>query len=736
MFAWGLRGLLFVAGFLLATLILVAEKAPELGTEEFVVGEPAPRTVFSPFNLVLEDESATSALRQKKQAEILPLYGINPEVSGNILKKVGKVFELASKVSSEKKSKDAGAFSAAFSELPLALPEDTFREVVHAKDLSGLRKKIENFLTRFLKEGIFDEAEKSKLLDSGVETVNLLRENSTERLSKVAELPTVGEMQIAAEEALNQKSFKEQDLKGLFLVFSEVSLEPNLVSQDEVLKERRQKAAQSIPPVEVKIKKNELVVQRGMLVSAQQKMKIQEIQKKRVEKKILNQFLGIGTIAFLIFLLTFIYLYAFDRKILMSFRMSSLILSVFLLTLFLCKIVALWPNASYFLMPVALAPLLLVLLSCPRMALFSAAAVTVLAMPLSGFSVDAMLGGFISSVACTFAAMKVRKRVQFLRLGAVVGGVYFVVLFALDLLREYSWTDSFYGSLPGLANGLMITMPLAFLLLPLFEGVFGLVTDISLLELSDLNHPILKKMMVEAPGTYHHSLVVSTLAEAACEAIGANALLGRVGAYFHDIGKISKSEWFIENQNDRKTNPHSGLSPQMSTQLIREHIRDGIELGRKYKLKERILQFVREHQGTAVISYFYQKALECASGGERVDLGDFRYAGPKPQSKETAVVLLADAVEAASRSLDHPTPDGVREVVKKLIDDRFIDGQFEECDLSLKDLKKIQKSFEHNLMAILHTRLRYPNMPGTEEKMSLFEKPATHHHSDKSAKRK
>ena len=275
-------------------------------------------------------------------------------------------------------------------------------------------------------------------------------------------------------------------------------------------------------------------------------------------------------------------------------------------------------------------------------------------------------------------------------------------------------------SLQGLANGLLITTPIVFLLVPLFEALFGLVTDITLLELSDLNHPLLKRMVVEAPGTYHHSLVVATLAESACEAIGANALLARVGCYFHDIGKIARAEYFTENESKDLGSRHEKLTPTMSCLIVMNHVKDGIELGKRYKLREPILRFIPEHQGSGVIYYFYKKALDQAEPGERISADDYRYPGPKPQSRETAVALLSDSTEAASRSLKHPTPESIRQLVRKIINDKFIDGQLDECNLSLRDLHLIQEKFVQNLMAIYHTRVSYPEKPDASDKPDLF----------------
>lgn len=241
----------------------------------------------------------------------------------------------------------------------------------------------------------------------------------------------------------------------------------------------------------------------------------------------------------------------------------------------------------------------------------------------------------------------------------------------------------------------------------IFEWTFGVMTNFSLLELADFNQPLLRRMILEAPGTYHHSLLVSNLAESAAEAIGANALLTRVGALYHDIGKMVKPEYFTENQL-HAGNKHDNLEPSMSRLVILNHVKEGIELAEKYKLNSRIVDFIPQHHGTGLIHYFYQKALEERAEGEEVDEENFRYPGPKPQTKETALVMLADSVEGATRALDEPTPTKIDELVRKVINNRFIDGQLDECNLTLKEIEKICSTFSRVLAAMHHSRVKYP----------------------------
>jgi putative nucleotidyltransferase with HDIG domain len=257
-------------------------------------------------------------------------------------------------------------------------------------------------------------------------------------------------------------------------------------------------------------------------------------------------------------------------------------------------------------------------------------------------------------------------------------------------------------------------------ILPLLEGVFGLTTEISWLELSDLNHPLLRRMQLEAPGTFHHSLIVASLAESAAEAIGANAVMSRVCSYFHDIGKLSKPEYFIENQGG--VNPHDELTPTMSALIIVAHVKEGVDLAIKTKLNSKILEVIQEHHGDSLVYYFYRKAQEKLQKeqverqrGEspsddlpKMDEKSFRYPGPIPQSKESGIVSLADAIESASRAMSKPTPSRIKGLVDEIVFNRIKDGQLDDCGLTMSELKKIREVFSKTLRSVLHSRIEYP----------------------------
>ncbi len=325
---------------------------------------------------------------------------------------------------------------------------------------------------------------------------------------------------------------------------------------------------------------------------------------------------------------------------------------------------------------------------------------------------------FTSGVMSLVLVRNARTRSVIIRTGFIIGAIQALALFFINNFK-INFTDTYsMFALNGLVSSIIV---IGFL--PIFEYIFNTITNISLLELADFNHPLLQRMVLEAPGTYHHSLVVGNLSEAACQAVGANALLARIGAYYHDIGKLQKPEYFSENINS-KFGKHDNLTPTMSRLVIMNHVNEGVELARKHNLNSKLIDFIKQHHGTSLVYYFYRRALESLEEDNEVLEEGFRYPGPKPNSKEVAIVLLADSVEAASRALKDPAPINIRNVVHKIVNNKFIDGQLDECELTLKDLEKITAVFVRILSGIYHSRVTYPEV----------EKSGNNHNHKESAK--
>lgn len=377
--------------------------------------------------------------------------------------------------------------------------------------------------------------------------------------------------------------------------------------------------------------------------------------------------------------------------------------------------------------PLAFAPMVHSVLLGRYAGVFSALSVSLfgcLLMPVREifpFMVMSLVAGCVA-VALT---RKVRRRGSVLRAGFYVGMVALLLAmaFAKINLAEITTQEGFASEgvkvLVVLASGLLTGMVVSGLL-PALESIFSLTTDISWLEMSDLNHKLLRKLQLEAPGTYHHSMVVATLAESAAEEVGANASMCRVCSYFHDIGKLSKPEYFIENQGD--TNPHDALTPTMSAIIIIAHVKDGVDMAIKHKLNPKIIEVIREHHGDSLVQYFYHKAREQRLDAEQkveegienkedlpeVDAKNFRYPGPCPTSRESGIISLADCVESASRSIKKPTPQKIRNLVHEIVMDRVTSGQLDQSELTMGDIKKVCDSFCSTLRSMMHTRIDYP----------------------------
>jgi putative nucleotidyltransferase with HDIG domain len=386
----------------------------------------------------------------------------------------------------------------------------------------------------------------------------------------------------------------------------------------------------------------------------------------------------------------------------------------------------------FFFVPYVLAPMLHGVLLGRAVGAFSAVFVTLIGCLFAptGQALTYMILSLLAGITSVLLANEVRRRLQLLQAGIYVGAVTLVLgllLGTLDIAACFGPDAVTHlqvlgaGSIAAFGTAVATALIISGLL-PLFEGAFLLTTNISWLELSDLNHRLLRQMQLEAPGTFHHSLVVASLAEAAAEKIGANAPMCRVCSYFHDVGKLSKPGYFIENQHDGAENPHQTLTPTMSALIIIAHVKDGVDLAVKHKLNPRIIDVIREHHGDSLVAYFYHKAreqkkqeidkvdrgLENPEDLPKVDEKNFRYPGPRPGSRESGIIALADSIESASRSLQKPTPARIRTLVEDIVRQKIQDGQLDDCPLTLRELAIMRESFANTLRSMLHSRIDYP----------------------------
>lgn len=363
------------------------------------------------------------------------------------------------------------------------------------------------------------------------------------------------------------------------------------------------------------------------------------------------------------------------------------------------------------LLPLALAPLLAAVLVDERPAVVVGIWSSFATAVLSSHSFFVLTIGLLITIVASASSRNIRRRAQLLRIGFSIGLSTVAIVLCRAALNQVVGDLLISQLIAAMCCGLVCALAAA-LLIPVFEWTFGLTTDISLLELSDMGHPVLERLAIEAPGTYHHSLMVANLSQAAAAEVSANPLLVRVCAYYHDIGKLTKPEFFVENMQYAQ-NPHDDLSPSMSALVIISHVKEGIAMARRYKLPRPILDGIAQHHGTGLIYYFHHRALKQLENGEnpssrQISEDDFRYPGPKPHSREMGILLLADSVEAASRSMEKPTSTRIESLVNEIVDVRMKDGQLDGCDLTFAQVTKIRQSFIFTLTNMLHGRVAYP----------------------------
>ncbi|HEX9021034.1 MAG TPA: HDIG domain-containing protein [Nitrospirota bacterium] len=465
-----------------------------------------------------------------------------------------------------------------------------------------------------------------------------------------------------------------------------------------------------------RINKGELVVESGRRVTERAARVLEEIARREGIGGRFPAFLGLSGL-----ILVFLYLFYRDIKryrpsLAADTRKMVLLASLLVLTVVITQfariIFSLLPDKLQsdvatvaFALPVAAGAMLVSLLLDFHLALVFSFVVSILLGILFQGDPFMPVYYFFGSIAAALCVIQCKKRTALLKAGALTGLVNLIAVVGIDLYRGELWTRGPYDLTAGFLGAVVMVMIVS-ATLPFFETLFDIATDIKLLELLDPNQPLLKELVYKSPGTYHHSIVIGNLAEAAAETIGENPILARVGAYYHDIGKTPKPEYFIENQRPSE-NKHDRLMPSMSSLIIASHVKEGVEVARAHRLPSAVIDIIQQHHGTSLITYFYQKAKELQPFVSIAE-EDYRYPGPRPRTKVAAIVMLADSVEAASRSLENPTPQRIQALTNSVITRIFLDDQLSRCDLTLKDLREISRSFNQSLAGIFHHRIDYP----------------------------
>jgi len=521
-----------------------------------------------------------------------------------------------------------------------------------------------------------------------------------------------------------EQGIKEDDLerakKQLITEISEISLDhhdaliaseiatslllPSLFLNEEDTEKRRQEAIASVDDVIRTIQKGQIIIRKGEVVTSEGIAILNALGLKNPKINFSN-IIGIIMITAICLLIVFLYLSYFYSDIYENVNKLILLGTISIFVILLAKIAS---QASGYLMPIASASMLIAISLNPNIAVLLTVILSLLIGFFPGGGLNYILVSVISGIVAIYSIRKATQRSSITRAGLIIAGVNIITISALGLINNEGYYLILQNNLWGVLNGFLAVV-LTIGILPFLESFFNITTSFKLMELSNSDQPLLKKLITEAPGTYQHSIVVGNLSETAASEIGANGLLARVAALYHDIGKIKRAYFFIENQEVYK-NIHDDMEPSLSALVIASHVKEGVELAKKNKLPKDIIDIIAQHHGTGLINYFFHRALkENESANDAVAEENYRYSGPKPQTKEAGIILLADSLEAATRSLTNPTATRIKTLVKEIIQKNLENGQLEECDLTLKDLDKIGDSFSLILTGMFHSRVEYPD---------------------------
>lgn len=717
--------LLFLTSLLLTFLIVPSQQFMAV---TFKAGDIATSDIRATQDYLLEDRPLTQKKRIEAEAAAPYVYNLDTSEAQDVARSFGKALALVREARNSGETVDKGRLT---NDLREALGVDVAKTEVAAllrvKSDTALLAEISRLAGRVYARKIV--ADRRRFTSDSSHGILVVNSQTGEAVGAADYLVSVIEPAEARKLLAGMKLADGGNPDDLAIIKGLLAkmLHPNLVFNREASEEKKRAAGSAVRPVLFQMKRGEMIVRVGERVSEEQALKLQKIFEAR--RGINKVFMGIGIFGLLLVL--FYFPYRFARKNIRKFQPSNK--DIFLLALvtfyiFLILKIGLIVSTAmggllpyvntadyYYLFPFAVGTMLVRIILNSEVALVYCA----ICAPLLGIMFDsnifmviyALMGGIVGA----HGVRQCKDRGTIYTAGLKVSVVNFAMAISFQIFTDSLFSmQTIFCALFALAGGL-INAAFVTGTIPLIENLLHYTTDIKLLELANLNSPILRELMVRAPGTYHHSVLVGNLVEAAAEAINANPLLARVAAYYHDVGKVSKPLYFIENVGSGE-NKHDKLSPNMSALVLISHVKEGAELAKEHRLGLPIIDIIRQSHGTALISYFYQKAKNTAAHDvQNVDERDFRYPGPKPQTREAGLVLLADCVEAASRTLTDPTPARIQGLVQKIINNIFIDGQLDECELTLKNLHEIAKSFNRILAGIYHQRIDYPE-PAYKEK--------------------
>ncbi len=756
------------------TILLTSLLFPSLWTSRplYHIGDVAQEDIKSPKDFLIEDKEATQNKREEAQLSVLTVYDYDDTLASKLDKRIADAFTHMHTLlagSTETSGKDANGVENQEAREPSRTAQPLSQHDLIWKE----KEAFEELLGIQVSEGAYKLLEKATFSESVLHGTSKL-------LSTVLDTGIVGNKQLLLQEQgmgimVRRLSSKEENhardlkkfygldgakvalantgrtllrgfdysLRKVMIDLAQRLIQPNVTLNKGETEERRSLAADEVKAVLTQIKQGEMLVREGEKVSSLHMAKLNALESEMKRKPVFTISIGFLLLAISFFVIFFKANFTGDSHPLLKNK-DLVFLCLMLVILFLISGISahlvkgiaknipypIQTSSAFYAIPVASGAMTVCLFMGMGVALPFALATACMTSFLFENQFDIFLFLLLSSVVGAHSVRSCRERGVLIKAGLKVSVVNIAVITALHMFRGstlelrlvWDWT---FGVLGGISSGIL-TAGFA----PVVEMAFAYATDIKLMELANPDRPILRKLMLEAPGTYHHSAIVGSLVEAAAVTVGANPLLAKVSGYYHDIGKTRKPLYFIENQLAGK-NKHDKLAPSMSSLILTAHVKDGVETATRHRLGSAIVDVIQQHHGTSLISYFYEKAKKL-KGKDSVNVEHFRYPGPKPQTKEAALVLLADSVEASSRTLENPTPRRMKSLVHRMVNKVLLDGQLDECELTLKDINKIAESFNKTLNGIYHSRVEYPNGNGAP-KMRDYSKNANGHSGKRQA---
>ncbi len=684
-------------------------------------GDVAPSDIVVDRAVVLPDAESTEEKRRRASADVLPVYDYDPGAAAALLDKLGRIFQEGR----HQPGGDPDELAQRLGDVSSLVVEPDEAEVLRAAKFSAeLEGVLREVVERLYRQGIVSD--RMELLQSADRGVTLRAAGTGEEhteLDVYRFLDAGPGLADVVEQGLATEPGVPRGWRRPLAVMLARAMVPNVVFDRGETLARRLKAASSVEEVSVRLPRGKVLLRRGDEVTPQTARLLSALAERNTSGQTLVPVAGIALLLVLLAAAWQVYL----RRQSPSpeearMRYGAVVVLTVLVLLFERGIAFLASGVAGSVMrdpfghveiylpalPHAAGPILASLMFGLPVGIFFSVVQCVLVALMVGGEVGHAVYALVAGIAAAFAAQRLKERYVLARVGAVVGGVNAVAVMGLALWHgRIADGQVLVAQVAAGALGGVVAAALASFLLPVLESLTGTITDIRLLELSNPNLPLLKRLSIEAPGTFQHSLAMANFAEAAAEAIGANPLLARVCCYYHDIGKLAKPEYFVENQ--RTENPHDNLTPWMSALVVSNHVKAGLELARQYKLPEPIRDAITTHHGTKLIRYFYSRAKEKEDRDKgEVQEAEFRYPGPKPHTKEMGILLLADAVEAASRTLQDATPGRIQSMIDQVVKNVLEDGQLDECELTLKDLEKVGAAFFWVLTNAFHHRIEYP----------------------------